>query len=94
MTTKQQEAFDAVQKINDELFLKYNDSTPPTVSITFANRMIFISVSLPDLPEIHVYNSEDDDRIYYEDGDTYESFYDFIKRKFNFIKEEIYAIEL
>lgn len=110
MTNEQQEAYDAVEKINDELFEKYsklNDgsvyvdwlSRLPVVSITFANSYTFISISIPStdsciLPEILLYNSEDDDRIYYEKSDKYESFYKFIKRKFISIKEAINAVKL
>ena len=102
MTQEQQDAFDAVEKINDELFNKYdkkNDiGSMPIVSITFAGTYMFISLSLPSvnsqMPEIHIYNSENNDRIYYEKGDKYETFYKFIKRKFIEIKNEIYSIKL
>jgi len=105
MTQDQKEAFDAVQRINQELYEKYkllskkDESSMPILSITFADSMIFISISLVstdslDLPEINLYSSVNDDRIYYEKSNKYETFYKFIKRKFNLIKKEIYNIKL
>jgi hypothetical protein len=108
MTQDQKEAFDAVKKINQELYEKYkllNEkdklgkdwlSFMPILSITFADTMIFISISLisTDLPEINLYSSINDGRIYYEKSNKYETFYKFIKRKFNLIKKEICSIKL
>ena len=101
MTTEQLEAFDAVQKINEELYAKYSKIDKldeyPILSITFADNMTFISLSpssIINLPEIHLYNSVNDDRIFYEKSNKYETFYKFIKRKFILVKEEIYAIKL
>ena len=102
MTNIQQEAFAAVQTINQELFEKYDKTNQlelkPTLSIIFAERMTFISISLAsetlDLPEIHLYNSENDKRIFYSESNEYESFYVFIKRMFEEIKEKIYSIKL
>jgi hypothetical protein len=104
MTQEQKEAFKAVQKINEELYLKYfknNDiDNVPILNIAFANQMIFIGLSIPssridlDIPEIHLYNSVNNDRIFYEKSNKYETFYKFIKRKFIEIKEEIYKVKL
>lgn len=110
MTVDQQAAFDAVEKINEELFKKYDRKNEedrykdwlavmPVVSITIADVYMFIGLTIPStntcqLPEIILYNSENDDRIYYEKSDKYESFYKFIKRKFIEVKKEIYAIKL
>lgn len=101
MTQEQQEAFGAVEKINEELFNKYNKKNNldnlPTVSITFADRYMFIGLSIPstiDLPEISLYSSENNNRIYYEKGDKYETFYKYIKRRFLEVKEEIYSVKL
>jgi hypothetical protein len=109
MTTEQQEAFDAVEKINEELFEKYDKlnivdnykdwiSAMPILSITFAGMYMFISLSIPSvkniMPEIQIYNSEDNDRIFYEKSNKYETYYKFIKRKFIEIKKEINSIKL
>jgi len=71
----------------------------PQLSITFSNNYIFINISPSsafdmNLPEILIYNSIHDDRIYYEKTDKYEAFYKFIKRKFKLIQEEIFSIKL
>lgn len=103
-------ALEAVNKINDELFEKYNSmnqndnfkgwlSIMPQLSITFSNEYTFISLSIPsecelDLPEIHLYSSINDDRFYNEETDSYEQFYDFIKRKFELVKTELNKISL
>ncbi len=111
MNEEQKEAFEAVEKINDELFKKYykkdeNDNSKdwlavvPIVSITFANDYMFIGLSITSseydcqLPEFTIYNSQNNDRIYYEKSDKYESFYKYVKRKFIEMKEEINAIKL
>lgn len=105
MTEEQQKAFDAVEKINEELFKRYNKlndksvnidwiSKMPIVSVTFAGIYIFISLSIPSIPEIPLYNSADDERVYYSNGDRYETYHEFIKRKFNEIKGEIHFIKL
>lgn len=103
MTEEQKEAFEAVEKINDELFEKYNKlnriDMMPILSITFAGSYLFIGLTLIstnecDLPELRIYHSENNDRIYYEKSNKYESFYRFIKRKFLEIKEEINSVKL
>ena len=110
MTEEQKEAFEDVEKINAEIFKKYDKlnqkddyvdwiSKMPIVSITVAGNYMFIGLSLQStktcsLPEITIYNSEDNDRIFYEKGNKYETFYKFIKRKFIEIKEEIYSVKL
>ena len=109
MNKEQQEAFDAVTKINEELYKKYSKPDPknqfgynrldimPIVSIRFAGTYMLISISIPSehqLPEINLYWSENDDRIYYEKSDKYETFYKYIKRKFLLIKDEINNVKL
>lgn len=101
MTEEQKEAFEAVEKINEELFEYFDNklmsNNQPILSITFANYITFIGLSIPLTStslEINIYNSEDDDRIYYDETDEYEKFYPYIKRKFNEIKEEISLINL
>lgn len=104
MTMDQKLAYDAVEKINSEIKYKWNKANKdkdfmPIVSITFADTMFFIGMSIPsyfslDLPEIHLYNSVNSDRIYYEKSDTYESFYKLIKRKYLMVKDELNKVKL
>jgi hypothetical protein len=110
MTQEQTEAFDAVERINDELFKKYNKldekdafkdwiAKMPILSVTVAGNYLFIGLSIPSsgvcvLPEITIYSSENNDRVFYEKSNKYETFYKFIKRKFIEIKEEIYSVKL
>jgi len=110
MTQEQTEAFDAVERINGELFKKYNKldekdafkdwiAKMPILSVTVAKNYLFIGLSIPSsnvcvLPEITIYSSENNDRVFYEKSNKYETFYKFIKRKFIEIKEEIYSVKL
>lgn len=101
ITEEQKEAFEAVEKINEELFEYFDNklmlNNQPILSITFADYITLIGLSIPLTStslEINIYKSEDDDRIYDEENDEYEKFYPFIKRKFNEIKEEISLIKL
>ena len=71
----------------------------PIVSIMLVDEMIFINLSIPsdfnvNLPEFNLYSSLNDDRIYYETVDRYETFYKLIKRKFLLIKQTINKVKL
>lgn len=103
MTEEQKEAFEAVEKINEELFEYFDNklmlNNQPILSIIFAEYMTLIGLSIPLTSTstslyINIYNSVDDDRKYDYENDEYEKFYPFIKRKFNEIKEEISLINL
>lgn len=101
ITEEQKEAFEAVEKINEELFEYFDNklmlNNQPILSIIFADYITLIGLSIPLTStslEINIYNSEDDNRNYDEENDEYEKFYPFIKRKFNEIKEEISLINL
>lgn len=110
MNEDQKEAFEAVEKINEELYKKYSKKDPkrfnydsldkmPIVSITFAGVYVFIGLSIPStdkctIPEINLYSSENNDRIYYEKSNKYETYYKFIKRKFLEIKQELNIIKI
>ena len=110
MTKEQKDAFKAVEKINEELFAKYDElntsdnykdwlAIMPILSVTFAGGYLFINLTIPSndvckLHEFSIYNSENNDRIYIEEKDTYETFYIFIKRKFDEIKEVINEVKL
>lgn len=103
MTIEQTEAFEAVEKINDELINKYykreDIDTMPLVSITFVGIYLFINLTIPSARDVEsidipIYNSENDNRIYYEKSNKKESFYKFIKRKFIEIKRCINEVKL
>lgn len=110
MNTEQIGVFKAVEKINNELYKKYSKKNPknynydsldlmPVLGVTFANAYTFVTLSVPSniniiIPEITLYHSENNDRIFYEKKGTYETYYKYIKRKFREAKEEIYAIKL
>jgi len=103
MSEEQKEAFEAVQKINTELYEKWKDKNldkMPILSIAFAKQITFINLTIPSteydivIPEIHLFCSVNDDRIFYEKSNKYETFYKLIKRKFILIKEEIYSVKL
>lgn len=93
-----EELLNAVETINDELSEKYlaagNADDLPILSATKGGYYIVSNISIPNGPEIHLYNSEEDDRKYDEDTNSYESYYDCLKRKFREFKELINNIEL
>jgi hypothetical protein len=109
MTIEQKEALEAIEKINGELYKKYSKKDPknfnydsldlmPILAVTIAGVYMLITLSIPSknniLLDITLYNSEDNDRIFYEKTNTYETFYKLIKRKFLEVKEEIHAVKL
>lgn len=101
MTEDQIDAVSAVDKINDELFAKYNKRNDldnlPIVSVTLAGVYVFVSISIADEvdgQELKLYNSENNDRIYYEKSDKYETFYKLIKRKFLEVKGMLNDVKL
>jgi len=86
------EALEAAEYFNEKLSEKYG-SDAPIISVTKASYILIINISPPDLPEIGLYFSEDEDRIYYEKGDKYESFKKYIPRKFREIKNKLNLIK-
>jgi len=101
MRKEHKEALLAAEKINDELVAKYEKRGEieyvPVISVVIASSYLFISISIPDNVsgvELHLYNSENNDRIYYVKSNTYETFYKLIKRKFLEIKNDIYDVKL
>jgi hypothetical protein len=95
LTEKQIEAINAVQKLNNEFHDKFGWSSPdlPMLSITICSYMFFISLNSLE-QEIKLFNSEQDDRIYYEKSDKNEAFYSYIKRKFREEKSKLNKIKL
>lgn len=101
MNSEQKEIFDAVEKINEELYAKYAKMNKvdylPIISCQFGGNYSSIAISIAsefNIPEINIFFSENNDRIYYEKSDKYETFYKYIKRKFKLIREEIYSVKL
>ena len=103
MEYEREEAAEAVSRINDELYAKYGEegrdlSYMPALSITFGNSEVSISLHIPsdygEIPSLLLYNSENNDREYYENFDTEERLYKLIKRKFREVKKIINDLEL
>lgn len=106
MTDKQQEALTAVQLLNEELWKKYDKkhkkddwtdwhSKCPILTCVIGQYHVAINLTIQGFPEIPLYNSwAEEERIYYERSDKYETFYKFIKRKFREIKEELNTIKI
>ena len=95
LSEKQLNAIRAVQKINNEIHDKFEWDNPnlPYISITICSYMIGITINVNNV-EFNIYNSEQDDRIYYEKSNKYEEWYSFIKRKFRKLKKEIELTKL
>lgn len=96
LSEKQLGALKAVQRINNEMHDKvgweYHDTL---LSISICSYYFFITLNINKAnAEIVIYNSEEDDRLYYEKSDKYEEWYSYIKRKFRDIKSEINNIKL
>ncbi len=91
----QKEALSAVQKLNNEMHDKFEWNNPnlPIFSITIAGFYTFISLYIAE-HEIKLFNSENNDRIYYEKSDKYESFYVYLKRKYRNYKESLDKIKI
>ena len=101
LSKDQYEIHEAVEKINEELFLKFDKLGKldylPILSYQFGAGLAVINLSIPSemtIPEFPIWFSENDDRIYYEGSDKYETFYKYIKRKFLLIKKELNNIKL
>jgi hypothetical protein len=101
MTEKEQAIYDAVQRINEELDKKWRKrghDMRPTVICTFGSHIQVIAISLCSrtisFQEICLWCSVDDDRIYYEKSDKYETWYQLIKRKWRIAKDEVNMIKL
>jgi len=100
MSEEQKEALDVVENINEKLFIKYDKDNNldylPVFSIIISDYCFSVSLSIPDdyeSQEIKIFNSENNDRIYYEKTDTNETFENLFQRKFSEIKKEIFDIK-
>jgi hypothetical protein len=91
-------ALKAVQKINNEMYDKVGwQNHCDLLSITIASYYFFISININHNDfklECPLYDSENDDRIYYKKSDKYEEWYSYLKRKFRLIKERLNLIKI
>jgi hypothetical protein len=98
LSEKQLNALKAVQKINNEIYDKVGwENHGDLLSITISSYYFFISLNINHNDfnlECPLYNSENDDRIYYEKSDKYEEWYSFLKRKFRLIKDQLNIIKI
>lgn len=90
--TEQEEIFEAVDKANEKFYEKYGDNQP-ILCVTVAQFITLISISIGEY-ELHLYNSEEDDRIWYEDSCKYEEWYSYLRRKFREVKSKINSYKL
>ncbi len=104
ITGEEAEIRAAVDKINDKIYKKYEKlgsgdefnhwfNLMPAIVVTSTGYITAVSVSIPteDIPpiEIHLFHTEDNDRIYYEGTDTYESWFKYTQRKWRDVKNVI-----
>lgn len=95
-TLNRKESLEAVDRINDELNEKYGKSFfPPSVSIEIYGEYIGFNYHLPSsLVTIPLSDGAEDDRLYNENDDSYESYYSYIKRKYDTILIQINCYRL
>jgi len=102
MTTEQQDVLQAVEQLNDELYIKYLDNVSlnaPVIAVTFIGDIFAVTINLVNyeninIPEFQLFNSVENDRIFYESTNEYETYYHFIIRKYNEIQNEICKYKL
>lgn len=86
-------AITAIQKINQKFIVRYGHSNPPILSYTIAGSYFFISM-LIDSEELKLFNSEDDDRSFNENTNSYEPWLKYLKNKFDYKRETINRIKM
>jgi hypothetical protein len=96
LSEEQINAIKAVQKINNEMYDKEGWENHDTLlSITICSYMFSITLNVNKINgEFDIYNSGNDDRIYYEKSNKYEEWYSYIKRKFRELKIDLDDIKL
>jgi hypothetical protein len=96
LSEKQLQCLKAVQKINNEMYNKEGWRSHDTLlNITICSWYFAVSININKAnTEIQLFNSEQDDRIYYELSDKYEEFYSYLKRKYREAKEIVNDIKL
>jgi len=89
-------AINAVQRINNELYDKFGfnvDWEHPLLSCTISSYYMSIEININEIT-LPLYNSSNNDRIYYEKSNKYEEWYSYIKRKFREIKQLLDSLKL
>lgn len=96
LSEEQQKCIEAVQRINNEMHEKEGWQEHDTLlSVTICSYHFFVCLDINNAnAKIDLYNSSNDDRIYYEKSDKYEEFYSFLKRKYREAKDIINEIKL
>jgi hypothetical protein len=96
ISVDQMACLEAVQRLNNELHDKFGWDNPdlPIISMRIARYHYEVSITLYNSLEIVLFNSSENDRIYYEKPDKYENFYPYLKRKFRETKQYINQIKL
>jgi len=96
ISDKQSGALKAIQKINNEMHDKEGWRNHDTLlSINICSFRFFITLNVNKVnAEFLLYDSDQDDRIYYEKSGKYEEWYSYIKRKFREIKWNLDSIKL
>lgn len=93
-----QEECDAVQRINEELYEKHqlaDGGTKIALGITVIDFFCEIKIYFfEENIELLLYNSENNDRIYNDKSDEYESIYVYLKRKFKELKKLINSVKM
>lgn len=98
------EALALMEELNEKYFIEYYGETrfpiefAPEISLQLFDAAFLIMLyinSVRFIPiEIVLFNSDNDDRIYYEETDSYEPLYDCIKRKYQNILEGMNKIKI
>lgn len=90
----QKGALDAVQRINNEMYGKVGwENHNILLGIDICSWYFLVYIESINF-RVTLYNSEQDDRIYYGKSDKYEEWYSFLKRKFRDFKKELENIKL
>lgn len=83
------EAIEAVDTINDELIDKMGDKVEFMIQVLIGSYSIGFRLTKCFCPMYEFYDDEEDSRIYNEETNTYESYYDYIIRKIWEFKRKI-----
>jgi len=92
-----EEVINAVEKLNEAITEKYTKrgdfDNMPELYYLISPSFTGVELMIPDHEHIHIWNSENSERIYYEQTDTEESIYKCIQRLFREYKEVINKIK-
>lgn len=87
------DALAAVEELNESLYEKYGDECPMLSVVWAGNCYTFIGLTIGEI-ELPIWNSENDERKFDEDSNSYEPLKEFISRKYNEIKTKLSAINI